>query len=167
MTPVDEMAISCKTNCIALLEQHGNVLRGDRSRKQCVRACGCWADRGRRDCERFNRRAGRTGIMIYLDYSANTPVSEDVLRCFCETEREFLGTRIPRTMPGKAARKRMDEVTVSIAGLMGGCAGGNHLYFLRKRIQQYGIKAESLRWRVREACILFPLRWSILRWAGV
>ena len=29
--------------------------------------------------------------MIYLDYSANTPVSEDVLRCFCETEREFFG----------------------------------------------------------------------------
>ena len=88
-------------------------------RKQCVRACGCWADRGRRDCERFNRRAGRTGIMIYLDYSANTPVSEDVLRCFCETEWEFFGNPNSTHDAGKAAKKRMDEITVSIAGLMG------------------------------------------------
>ena len=57
--------------------------------------------------------------MIYLDYSANTPVSEDVLRCFCETEREFFGNPNSTHDAGKAARKRMDEVTVSIAGLMG------------------------------------------------
>lgn len=57
--------------------------------------------------------------MIYLDYSANTPVSEDVLRCFCETEREFFGNPNSTHDAGKAARKRMDEITVSIAGLMG------------------------------------------------
>lgn len=38
MTPVDEMAISCKTNCIARLEQRGNVLRGDRS-PEAMRSC--------------------------------------------------------------------------------------------------------------------------------
>ena len=57
--------------------------------------------------------------MIYLDYSANTPVSEDVLRCFCETEREFFGNPNSTHDAGKAAKKRMDEITVSIAGLMG------------------------------------------------
>mgnify|MGYP007026982073 CR=1 FL=1 len=25
--------------------------------------------------------------MLYLDYSANTPVDEEVLQCFCEAER--------------------------------------------------------------------------------
>ena len=57
--------------------------------------------------------------MIYLDYSANTPVSEDLLRCFCETEREFFGNPNSTHDAGKAARERMDEITVSIAGLMG------------------------------------------------
>ena len=57
--------------------------------------------------------------MIYLDYSANTPVSEDVLRCFCETEREFFGNPNSTHDAGKAAKERMDEITVSIAGLMG------------------------------------------------
>ena len=49
--------------------------------------------------------------MIYLDYSANTPVSEDVLRCFCETEREFFGNPNSTHDAGKAAKKRMDEIT--------------------------------------------------------
>lgn len=43
----------------------------------------------------------------------------------------------------------MDEITVSIAGLMGAAAGGDNIYFLCKRIQQYGVEKESLRWRVR------------------
>ena len=62
--------------------------------------------------------------MIYLDYSANTPVSEDVLRCFCETEREFFGNPNSTHDAGKAAKKRMDEITVSIAGLMGAAPEG-------------------------------------------
>ena len=27
--------------------------------------------------------------MLYLDYSANTPVDEEVLQCFCEAERRY------------------------------------------------------------------------------
>ena len=27
--------------------------------------------------------------MLYLDYSANTPVDEAVLQCFCEAERQM------------------------------------------------------------------------------
>ena len=42
--------------------------------------------------------------MIYLDYSANTPVSEDVLRCFCETEREFFGNPNSTHDAGKPPR---------------------------------------------------------------
>ena len=29
--------------------------------------------------------------MLYLDYSANTPVDEEVLQCFCEAERRYIG----------------------------------------------------------------------------
>ena len=29
--------------------------------------------------------------MLYLDYSANTPVDEAVLQCFCEAERRYPG----------------------------------------------------------------------------
>ena len=29
--------------------------------------------------------------MLYLDYSANTPVDEEVLQCFCEAERRYPG----------------------------------------------------------------------------
>lgn len=43
--------------------------------------------------------------MIYLDYSANTPVSEDVLRCFCETEREFFGNPNSTHDAGKARQE--------------------------------------------------------------
>ena len=47
--------------------------------------------------------------MIYLDYSANTPVSEDVLRCFCETEREFFGNPNSTHDAGKAATDRQQR----------------------------------------------------------
>lgn len=104
--------------------------------------------------------------MIYLDYSANTPVSEDVLRCFCETEREFFGNPNSTHDAGKAAKERMDEITVSIAGLMG-AAPEEIIYTSCASESNNTALKESLRWRVREACILFPLRWSILRWAGV
>lgn len=33
--------------------------------------------------------------MLYLDYSANTPVDEEVLQCFCEAERRYLATPTP------------------------------------------------------------------------
>lgn len=56
--------------------------------------------------------------MIYLDYSANTPVSEDVLRCFVRRSGSF-GNPNSTHDAGKAAKERMDEITVSIAGLMG------------------------------------------------
>ena len=56
--------------------------------------------------------------MIYLDYSANTPVSEDVPGVFVRRSGVF-GNPNSTHDAGKAAKERMDEITVSIAGLMG------------------------------------------------
>lgn len=33
--------------------------------------------------------------MLYLDYSANTPVDEAVLQCFCDAERVTRATPTP------------------------------------------------------------------------
>ncbi len=53
--------------------------------------------------------------MIYLDYSANTPVDEDVLRHFCEIERTCPGNANSRHTAGTAAKKVIEQATLSIA----------------------------------------------------
>lgn len=57
--------------------------------------------------------------MIYLDYSANTPVSEDVLRRFCEMERRYIGNANSRHQAGQAAKAEIDAATVAIASALG------------------------------------------------
>ena len=57
--------------------------------------------------------------MIYLDYSANTPVDERVLSRFAETERGFMGNPNSKHSAGTAAESRLAEITASIAKLMG------------------------------------------------
>lgn len=57
--------------------------------------------------------------MIYLDYSANTPADEEVLRCFCETERTFFGNANSNHGAGLAAREQMAQVTDRLAALLG------------------------------------------------
>ena len=48
MTPVDEMAISCKDKLHLPARNSAEMYSEETGpRKQCVRACGCWADRGR------------------------------------------------------------------------------------------------------------------------
>ena len=42
--------------------------------------------------------------MLYLDYSANTPVDEEVLRCFCEAERRYPGNANAHHQAGAAAK---------------------------------------------------------------
>ena len=42
--------------------------------------------------------------MIYLDYSANTPVDEAVLQRFCEVERNCPGNANSRHAAGTAAK---------------------------------------------------------------
>ena len=53
--------------------------------------------------------------MIYLDYSANTPVDEAVLARFCEIERHCPGNANSRHAAGAAAKAAIDEATQSIA----------------------------------------------------
>ena len=44
--------------------------------------------------------------MIYLDYSANTPVDPRVLEVYCRTEQNFIGNPIPPTAPGRPPGRR-------------------------------------------------------------
>ena len=53
--------------------------------------------------------------MVYLDYSANTPVDEAVLQRFCEIERNCPGNANSRHQAGAAAKAAIDEATQSIA----------------------------------------------------
>ena len=48
--------------------------------------------------------------MIYLDYSANTPVDEAVLQCFCEVERNCPGNANSRHAAGTAAKAAIDAI---------------------------------------------------------
>lgn len=56
--------------------------------------------------------------MIYLDYSANTPVDPTVLEVFVRTERDFIGNPNSAHLAGMAAKDRLAEVTETIAGLL-------------------------------------------------
>ena len=56
--------------------------------------------------------------MIYLDYSANTPVDEAVLQRFCEMERRFTGNPNSLHPAGLDARNELAHVTASIASLL-------------------------------------------------
>ena len=56
--------------------------------------------------------------MIYLDYCADTPVSDEVLERFAEAAKLF-GNANSRHAAGYAARAEMERVTLQIAGLLG------------------------------------------------
>ena len=57
--------------------------------------------------------------MIYLDYSANTPVEPRVLEVYCHTEQNFIGNPNSTHCAGQAARQEMDRVTGLIAAQLG------------------------------------------------
>lgn len=73
--------------------------------------------------------------MLYLDYSANTPVDEEVLRCFCEAERRYPGNANAHHQAGTAAKAAINEATRSIAGCLGAPPAA-HLHLRLKRSQQ-------------------------------
>lgn len=62
--------------------------------------------------------------MLYLDYSANTPVDEEVLRCFCEAERRYPGNANAHHQAGTAAKAAINEATRSIARCLGAPPAG-------------------------------------------
>ena len=57
--------------------------------------------------------------MIYLDYSANTPVDERVLERFCAVERACIGNANSHHQAGEAAKAVIDTATQNIASLLG------------------------------------------------
>ena len=57
--------------------------------------------------------------MIYLDYSANTPVDEQVLERFCAVERACIGNANSHHQAGETAKAEIDHATQSIASLLG------------------------------------------------
>ena len=62
--------------------------------------------------------------MLYLDYSANTPADEEVLRCFCEAERRYPGNANAHHQAGTAAKAAINEATRSIARCLGAPPAG-------------------------------------------
>lgn len=57
--------------------------------------------------------------MIYLDYTANTPVEERVLRTFCEAERRCIGNANARHVAGAEAAGVMARAAEDCAALLG------------------------------------------------
>ena len=57
--------------------------------------------------------------MVYLDYSANTPVDSRVLERFCEVERRCIGNANSHHQAGTAAKAEIDAATIRIAELLG------------------------------------------------
>ena len=57
--------------------------------------------------------------MIYLDYSANTPVDARVLEQFCALERRGIGNANSHHQAGSAAKAEIDAATIKIASLLG------------------------------------------------
>ncbi len=53
--------------------------------------------------------------MIYLDYTANTPTSPDVLERFCEITNKFPGNANSTHQAGRAALELQNKITESIA----------------------------------------------------
>ena len=62
--------------------------------------------------------------MLYLDYSANTPVDEAVLQCFCEAERRYPGNANAHHQAGTTAKAAINEATRSIARCLGAPPAG-------------------------------------------
>ena len=56
--------------------------------------------------------------MIYLDYSATTPVDPAVLARFCQAEAAFPGNPNARHRVGREAQEELCRITASIAGLL-------------------------------------------------
>jgi len=56
--------------------------------------------------------------MIYLDYAANTPVHEEVLRVFSDLTREFVANPNAAHSAGKAAREYLERCSENIARVL-------------------------------------------------
>ena len=105
--------------------------------------------------------------MLYLDYSANTPVDEAVLQCFCEAERRYPGNANAHHQAGTAAKGRYKRGDPQHRPLSGRTACGHHLHLRRKRSQQPCCKGAGGAGSVQQAGTSSLPRWSIRPSAAV
>jgi selenocysteine lyase/cysteine desulfurase len=56
--------------------------------------------------------------VIYLDYTANTPVDSEVLNKFVEVESKFIGNPNSNHQEGKKAKEELAKITENIASLL-------------------------------------------------
>lgn len=56
--------------------------------------------------------------MIYLDYSATTPVNEEVMKSFCKVSRDYIGNANSLHKLGMDSKKLMEQATNQIASLL-------------------------------------------------
>ncbi len=56
--------------------------------------------------------------MVYLDYSATTPVDKDVLKTFCDVTNDFIGNPNSLHKLGVEAKNIIDEATEQIANIL-------------------------------------------------
>ena len=96
--------------------------------------------------------------MIYLDYSANTPVDARVLEQFCAVERRCIGNANSHHQAGSAAKAEIDAATIKIASLLG-VQPAEIIY--TSGASEANNFAPAMR-----AGTSSPLRWSILRSAA-
>lgn len=57
--------------------------------------------------------------MIYLDYTANTPVHDEVLRVFCDVTKKYIANPNSAHSAGREARAELERCTESIRRLLG------------------------------------------------
>lgn len=57
--------------------------------------------------------------MIYLDYAANTPASEEVLKRYVDTERKYIANANSLHKAGDMAREELEQITDHMAELLG------------------------------------------------
>ena len=56
--------------------------------------------------------------MTYLDYSATTPVSEEVLESFCQVSRKYIGNPNSLHRLGTEANEMINKATNQIADIL-------------------------------------------------
>lgn len=105
--------------------------------------------------------------MLYLDYSANTPVDEKVLQCFCEAERRCPGNANAHHQAGAAAKAAINEATRSIARCLGAPPAGIIYTSGASEANNLAVKGLAALGRAAGRHILSTPLWSIRPSAAV
>lgn len=103
--------------------------------------------------------------MIYLDYSANTPVDARVLEQFCAVERRCIGNANSHHQAGSAAKAEIDAATIKIASLLSVQPAEIIYTSGASEANNFALKGWPVSPAMR-AGTSSPLRWSILRSAA-